>query len=209
MEGGRLAQATREGLGWDALRAPTRRPPPPPPRGPAAFLNCSRSGAWGPRSGPCLQRVGSQDSAFPRQGRKHWAREWENGKGAEGSGRERVQSGAPERVYRALHAQPAQKCIRELRVLVALGLLGVTLRVYTVEEERAAQWRPRPPGHLHPTKQTGDNWRAWWPEIVREEGGKGGGARRQASLAGKGAEKVKERRSTRKIYWADQMHRGG
>lgn len=29
------------------------------------------------------------------------------------------------------------------------------------------------------------------------------------SLAGKGAEKAKERRSTRKIYWADQMHRGG
>ena len=65
VEGGRLAQATREGLGWDAPRAPTRRPSPPPPRSPAAFLNCSRSGAWGPRSGPCLQRVGSQASAFP------------------------------------------------------------------------------------------------------------------------------------------------
>lgn len=45
--------------------------------------------------------------------------------------------------------------------------------------------------------------------LISEEGGKGGGARRRVSLAGKGAEKVKERRSTRKIYWADQMHRGG
>lgn len=42
-----------------------------------------------------------------------------------------------------------------------------------------------------------------------EERGKGGGTGRQACLAGKGEEKAKEPRFTGKIYWADQMHRGG
>ena len=64
-------------------------------------------------------------------------------------------------------------------------------------------------GHLHPAEQAGDSQRVRRPVLISEEGGKGGGARRRVSLAGKGAEKVKERRATRKIYWADQMHRGG
>lgn len=59
------------------------------------------------------------------------------------------------------------------------------------------------------SKQSGD-WgsQAGRCSIVRKEARRGTSGP-QESLAGKGAEKAKEGRSTRKIYWADQMHRGG
>lgn len=94
-------------------------------------------------------------------------------------------------------------------MLVALGLAWGPVHVYAVGEERS-QRGPLPPGHLHPGKSrlqiTGDP--GGWQLHLRKET-RAGGTGRQACLAGKGEEKAKEPRFTGKIYWADQMHRGG
>lgn len=113
-------------------------------------------------------------------------------------------------VYRSpsLHVQFVQKRIWEFGVLVALGWAWGPVRVRCGRGEistgTTASWAPTPW-----QQQAPDNRRPRRVAAPLEERGKGGGTGRQACLAGKGEGKAREPRFTGKIYWADQMHRGG
>lgn len=159
--------------------------------------------------GPCLQHSGSHASAFPHPDRKLWARErgdWKRSRRVE------RRAGASGGSRKGLHEHFTSCTIYPETHLVALstshawlGLGCLCMCIFGVWGRKSTGTLFLP--HLHLAEQAQDSARVR-PAAAQQPGGRQGLEHRE-SLAGKGAETAKERRSTRKIYWADQMHRGG
>lgn len=203
VEGRRHFPASGEGRGWDAPAAPaclTKAQPPSQAvggRAPGPWVRALQEEGRQPHF--CLFSPGRKTLGpgnwKPENGRKGF---W---KGACVGG-----SGAADWVYTStslLHNMP-RNAFESPGVVLGLAWgagawvhsrCGVPIRhpdTYTQAEQARPSQTARPA-----VARPGGRRQGWGPP----------GA--WASLAGKRAEKAKEPRSTRKIYWADQMHRGG
>lgn len=191
----------------------------PGPHLPGASPNCLRlGGVWslGSGPGPCLQYSGSHASAFPHPDRKLWARERGNWKRSRRVERRAGTSGGSRK---GLHEHFTSCTIYPEMHLVALSTsrawLGLAWDACVCVYLGCGGGSQRGPCFSHTytwqckpwAEQALDSARVR-PAAAQQPGGRQGLEHRE-SLAGNGAETAKERRSTRKIYWADQMHRGG
>lgn len=182
---------------------------PQAPRAQPPFQTAPGRGAWALGQGPACR--GEAATPLPIHTRTESARPG-NGKP------EKKPKGEEERGFKweqqtgvymstSLRARSTQKRVLWLEVLVVLslaweacGCVHLGCRVGSGGGGRT-QRGLRSPTPTPRAEQT--------PPAAALQSGRRQGLGRRESQAGKGAEKAKKRRSTRKIYWAEQMHRGG